>query len=92
MANVILPGKGLKKGPFVTEEEILALAEEAAEHSVIEESERELIESIIDFGDTVVREIMVPRTDMVYHRLGRDRHRRGGAGDRQGPVPHPRVR
>ena len=65
VANVILPGKGLKKGPFVTEEEILALAEEAAEHSVIEESERDLIESIIDFGDTVVREIMVPRTDMV---------------------------
>jgi len=65
VANVILPGKGLKKGPFVTEEEILALAEEAAEHSVIEESERELIESIINFGDTVAREIMVPRTDMV---------------------------
>ncbi len=65
VANVILPGKGLKKGPFVTEEEILALAEEAMEHSVIEESERDLIESIIDFGDTVAREIMVPRTDMV---------------------------
>jgi CBS domain containing-hemolysin-like protein len=65
VANVILPGKGLKKGPFVTEEEILALAEEAMEHAVIEESERDLIESIIDFGDTVTREIMVPRTDMV---------------------------
>lgn len=65
IANVILPGKGLKKGPFVTEEEILALAEEAAEAAVIEESERDLIESIIDFGDTVVREIMVPRPDMV---------------------------
>ncbi|MEX0767353.1 MAG: hemolysin family protein [Microthrixaceae bacterium] len=64
-ANILLPGKGLKKGPFVTEEEILALAGEAAEHSVIEESERELIESIIHFGDTVAREIMVPRTDMV---------------------------
>jgi len=65
IANVILPGKGLKKGPFVTEEEILALAEEAAEAAVIEQSERELIESIIDFGDTVVREIMVPRPDVV---------------------------
>lgn len=64
-ANVILPGKGLRKGPFVTEEELLALAEEAMEHAVIEASERDLIESIIDFGDTVVREIMVPRTDMV---------------------------
>lgn len=65
IANVVLPGKGLKQGPFVTEEEILALAEEAAEAAVIEESERDLIESIIDFGDTVVREIMVPRPDVV---------------------------
>ena len=65
VANVVLPGKGLKKGPFVTEEEILALAEEAAEAAVIEESERDLIESIIDFGDTVVREIMIPRPDVV---------------------------
>jgi CBS domain containing-hemolysin-like protein len=65
VANVLLPGKGLRKGPFVTEEEILALAEEAAEAAVIEESERELIESIIDFGDTVVREVMVPRPDIV---------------------------
>jgi CBS domain containing-hemolysin-like protein len=65
VANVLLPGKGLKKGPFVTEEEILALAEEAAEHAVIEESERRLIRSIIDFGDTIAREVMVPRPDMV---------------------------
>jgi CBS domain containing-hemolysin-like protein len=65
IANIVLPGKGLKQGPFVTEEEILALAEEAAEAAVIEESERELIESIIDFGDTVVREVMVPRPDVV---------------------------
>ncbi len=70
VANIILPGKGLKQGPFVTEEEILALAEEAAEAAVIEESERELIESIIDFGDTVVREVMVPRPDVVS--VGRD--------------------
>jgi CBS domain containing-hemolysin-like protein len=65
VANVILPGKGLRSGPFVTEEEIIALAGEAAEAGGIEESERRLIESIIRFGDTVAREIMVPRTDMV---------------------------
>ena len=65
VANILLPGKGLRRGPFVTEEEILALAEEAAEAAVIEESERELIESIIDFGDTVAREVMVPRPDIV---------------------------
>ena len=65
VANVVLPGKGLKQGPFVTEEELIALASEAAEASVIDESERELISSIIDFGDTVAREVMVPRPDMV---------------------------
>ncbi len=65
LTNVILPGKGLRQGPFVSEEELLALADVAVEESVLEGEERDLIESIIDFGDTVVREIMVPRTDMV---------------------------
>ena len=65
LANVILPGKGMKDGPFVTEEELLAMAEVAVEGQVLEEEERVLIEQIIEFGDTVVREVMVPRTDMV---------------------------
>ena len=41
------------------------MADVAAEDDVIEREERELIESIIEFGDTVVREVMVPRPDMV---------------------------
>lgn len=65
ITNVILPGKGIKGGPYVTEEEILALAEAAAKEDVIERGELEMIESIIEFGDTVVREVMVPRPDMV---------------------------
>ncbi len=65
MANVLLPGKGLKEGPFVSEEELLALADVAVEEDVIEEEERDLIEQIIEFGDTVVREVMVPRPDMI---------------------------
>jgi putative hemolysin len=65
LTNVILPGKGLKQGPFVSEEELLALADVAVEEEVIEAEERRLIEQIIDFGDTVVREVMVPRPDMV---------------------------
>ncbi len=65
ITNVILPGKGLKEGPFVSEEELLAVAAEAAEASTIEPEERRLIESIIEFGDTVVREVMVPRPDMI---------------------------
>ena len=66
LTNVVLPGKGLKQGPFVSsEEELLAVAEIGVEEGVIEEGERELIESIIEFGDTIVREVMVPRPDMV---------------------------
>jgi CBS domain containing-hemolysin-like protein len=64
LANVILPGKGLKT-PYVSEEELLALADVALEEEVIESEERQLIHSIIEFGDTVVREVMVPRPDMV---------------------------
>jgi putative hemolysin len=65
MANVVLPGKGLKQGPFVSEEELLALADAALEDAVIEEEERELIGQIIEFGDTIVREVMTPRPDMI---------------------------
>ncbi len=65
LTNVILPGKGLKQGPFVSEEELLAMADVAAEAEVIDVEERRLIASIIGFGDTIVREVMVPRPDMV---------------------------
>jgi CBS domain containing-hemolysin-like protein len=65
LANVIIPGKGLKEGPYVSEQEILAMADVAVEEEVLEREERALIHSIIEFGDTVVREVMVPRTDMV---------------------------
>jgi CBS domain containing-hemolysin-like protein len=65
MANVILPGKGLKKGPYTTEEDIRTMADVAADEEVIEREERRLIHSIFEFGDTVVREVMVPRPDMI---------------------------
>jgi len=65
LTNVILPGKGLKSGPFTSEAELLAVADQAVEEAVIEAEERQLIESVIELGDTVVREVMVPRTDMV---------------------------
>ena len=65
LSNAILPGKGLKQGPFVSEEELLATVDVALEDETIEREERALIHSIIEFGDTVVREVMVPRPDMV---------------------------
>jgi CBS domain containing-hemolysin-like protein len=65
LTNVIVKGRGLESGPFVSEQEFLGIVEAAAEDEVIEHEERELIESIIEFGDTVAREVMVPRPDMV---------------------------
>jgi putative hemolysin len=65
LTNVIVPGKGLEAGPFVSEQELLGIVEVAAEDGVVEHEERELIESIIEFGDTVAREVMVPRPDIV---------------------------
>ena len=65
LANVIMPGKGLPEGPFVTEADIKAMAEVASDEEQIEEEEKELIHSIFEFGDTVVREVMTPQPDVV---------------------------
>jgi CBS domain containing-hemolysin-like protein len=51
--------------PSVSEEELLAFAEVAVEAEAIEVEEQALIRSIIAFGDTIVREVMVPRLDMI---------------------------
>ena len=65
VANVLLPGKGLKQGPFVSEQDIRSMAEVGHEEGSIEETERKMIHSIFEFGDTVVGQIMVPRPDIV---------------------------
>lgn len=65
LTNVVVKGKGLEQGPFIGEQEFLGIVEAAAEEEIIEHEERELIESIIEFGDTVVREIMRPRPDII---------------------------
>jgi CBS domain containing-hemolysin-like protein len=65
LANWIMPGKGLKEGPYITEQELRASAEVASSEGEIEEGEKELIHSIFEFGDTIVREVMVPRPDIV---------------------------
>jgi CBS domain containing-hemolysin-like protein len=65
LANVILPGRGLKEGPFVTEDDLRAMADVAADEEAIEREESRLIHSIFQFGDTLAREVMRPRPDMV---------------------------
>jgi CBS domain containing-hemolysin-like protein len=61
----ILGGKAEVRGPFVTEEELKMLVTVGEEEGVIEEEEREMIHGIFEMGDMSVREVMVPRTDLV---------------------------
>src|SRR6266542_2945054 len=65
LANVLLPGKGLKEGPFVTPEEIRSMAEVGREEGTVEEQEREIIHSVFELGDTLTREVMIPRPDIL---------------------------
>jgi putative hemolysin len=65
LANILLPGKGLREGPWVSERDIRSMAEVGSEEGSIEEGEKELIHSIVEFGDTIAREVMVPRPDIV---------------------------
>ncbi|HXJ65807.1 MAG TPA: hemolysin family protein [Actinomycetota bacterium] len=65
LAYAITPGRGLPQGPYVTEQEIRTMADVASDEDQIEEEEADLIHSIFEFGDTIVREVMVPRPDIV---------------------------
>jgi Hemolysins and related proteins containing CBS domains len=63
LGNRVTPGRPAAVS-FSSEEQLLSMVDEATELDVLEEDDRELIHSIFEWGDTVVREVMVPRTDM----------------------------
>jgi CBS domain containing-hemolysin-like protein len=65
LGNAVTPGRGYRDGPFQSESELRDLVDLAGERSVIEDEEREMIHSVFELGDTLAREVMVPRTDMV---------------------------
>ncbi|GAA1950799.1 hemolysin family protein [Amycolatopsis minnesotensis] len=66
LGNAITPGKGFREGPFTSEVELRELVDLAQERGVVEDSEREMIHSVFELGDTVAREVMVPRTEIVW--------------------------
>ncbi|MFM8632618.1 MAG: hemolysin family protein, partial [Candidatus Nanopelagicus sp.] len=72
IGNAITPGKGFKSGPFSTEAEFRDLVDQASESGFVEESEREMIHSVFDLGETMVRELMIPRTEMVWIESGKN--------------------
>jgi CBS domain containing-hemolysin-like protein len=64
IGNRVTPGRP-RTQTFSSEEQLLSMVDEAADADVLEEDDRELIHSIFEWGDTVVREVMIPRTDMI---------------------------
>ena len=71
VGNALTPGKGLREGPFASEAELRELVDLAEENQLIEDREREMIHSVFELGDTIVREVMVPRTDVVFIERGK---------------------
>jgi CBS domain containing-hemolysin-like protein len=66
VGNAFTPGKGFRDGPFATQVELRELVDLAEQRGVVEHGEREMIHSVFALGDTIAREVMVPRTEMVF--------------------------
>ncbi|MFE2427198.1 hemolysin family protein [Streptomyces sp. NPDC059373] len=65
LGNAVTPGKGFRQGPFASEAELRAMVDLAESESLIEDEERRMVHSVFELGDTLVREVMVPRTELV---------------------------
>ncbi len=65
IGNAFTPGRGFRYGPFATQVELRELVDLAEQRGVVEHDEREMIHSVFALGDTIAREVMVPRTEMV---------------------------
>jgi CBS domain containing-hemolysin-like protein len=66
LGNALTPGRGFREGPFTSEAELREAVDLAEASRLIESGERAMIHSVFELGDTIVREVMVPRTDMVF--------------------------
>jgi CBS domain containing-hemolysin-like protein len=66
VGNAITPGRGFPAGPFTSEVELREMVDMAGERGVVEAGEAEMIHSVFELGDTVAREVMVPRTEIVW--------------------------
>jgi CBS domain containing-hemolysin-like protein len=64
--NAVTPGRGFRDGPFSSEVELRELVDMAERRGVVEHDEREMIQSVFELGDTIAREVMVPRTEIVW--------------------------
>jgi CBS domain containing-hemolysin-like protein len=66
LGNAITPGRGMRNGPFASEIELREVVDLAQQRGVVAADERRMIESVFELGDTPAREVMVPRTEMIW--------------------------
>ena len=66
IGNALTPGRGFRQGPFASEAELREMVDIAEASRLIEADEREMIHGVFELGDTFTREVMVPRTDMIF--------------------------
>ncbi|MFF0707471.1 MULTISPECIES: hemolysin family protein [Gordonia] len=66
IGNALTPGRGYRNGPFATEVELREVVDLAEASGVVAADERRMIQSVFDLGDTNAREVMVPRTEMIW--------------------------
>lgn len=66
VGNALTPGKGFRDGPFDTTAELLEMVDLAGAEALIEDDERKMIHSVFDLSETFAKEVMVPRTEMVF--------------------------
>jgi magnesium and cobalt exporter, CNNM family len=66
IGNMLTPGQGFREGPFSSEIELRELVDMASTSGVVDEGERQMIHSVFELGDTIARDVMVPRPDVVW--------------------------
>ena len=66
IGNAVTPGRGFRNGPFASEIELREVVDLAQQRGVVADEERRMIQSVFELGDTPAREVMVPRTEMVW--------------------------
>ncbi|MCK0173535.1 MULTISPECIES: hemolysin family protein [Mycobacteriaceae] len=66
IGNALTPGRGFRHGPFASEIELREVVDLAQQRGVVADDERRMIQSVFELGDTPAREVMVPRTEMVW--------------------------
>ena len=89
LGSALIPGHVGRDAGFTSEAELRDLVDLAEERQVIESREREMIHSVFELGETLAREVMVPRTDMVWIEQGKSVRQALLAGPAQRLLPDP---